>query len=210
MKTNAILFAAAALAGAWAFSAPAAAQSAHQKHMGAAPAGAQTGNKAGAHSGSLASPYAGQEKQAIKTLSAKDVDDLVNGRGWGFAKAAELNGVPGPAHLLEMKDMIGLSAEQTAAIQKLFAAMKAEAIPLGKQLVALERALNTGFAGRAMNEKRLKTALDGIAKVRAKLRYVHLATHFKTPALLTARQIADYNRLRGYTDAAATPKTKQP
>ncbi|MBT3972460.1 MAG: hypothetical protein HOE99_01485, partial [Acidiferrobacteraceae bacterium] len=57
-----------------------------------------------AHGGSIvASPYVGQETRVIKSLSAEDIDDLINGRGWGLAKPAELNGVPGPAHLLEMQ-----------------------------------------------------------------------------------------------------------
>ena len=62
------------------------------------------------------SDYAGQQKRAIKSLSKTDVDDLTNGRGWGLAKAAELNGVPGPVHLLEMKDEIGLTEQQVIAI----------------------------------------------------------------------------------------------
>ncbi len=195
ISTFTILFA----AGAWAFSAPAFAQSAeHLKHMGTAPVGAQTG--------APAAPYAGQQNRAIKSLSAKDIDDLKNGRGWGLAKAAELNGMPGPTHLLEMQDKIGLSAEQVAAIDKLFAAMKAEAIPLGKQLVVLEGTLNKAFAERDITEKRLKVMTGQIAKVRAQLRYVHLATHLKTPALLTPGQIEDYNRLRGYGGGPAKPK----
>ena len=49
--------------------------------------------------------------------------------------------------------------------------------------------------------------LDKIGAVRAKLRYVHQATHLKTPAVMSNRQIDDYNRpRRGYGDAEATPK----
>ena len=48
--------------------------------------------------------------------------------------------------------------------------------------------------------------LNKIGAVRAKLRYVHLATYLKTPAVMSNRQIDDYKRLRGYGDAAATPK----
>ena len=40
--------------------------------------------------------------------------------------------------------------------------------------------------------------LGEIGKLRSELRFVHLATHLKTPALLSALQIEDYNRLRGY------------
>ena len=57
------------------------------------------------------SKYAGEEKREIKSLSETDIEELKNGKGWGLAKAAELNGLPGPAHLLEMKEEINLSAK---------------------------------------------------------------------------------------------------
>jgi hypothetical protein len=63
-----------------------------------------------------ASPYAGEQTRAIKSLSQDDIAELRRGGGWGLAKAAELNGVPGPAHLLELKDDIPLNEEQVAAI----------------------------------------------------------------------------------------------
>jgi len=44
------------------------------------------------------SKYAGEENRAIKSLSESDIEELLSGSGWGLAKAAELNGVPGPAH----------------------------------------------------------------------------------------------------------------
>jgi hypothetical protein len=59
---------------------------------------------------------------------------------------------------------------------------------------------------RNIDDQRLCAMLDKIGAVRAKLRYVHQATHLKTPAVMSNRQIDDYNRLRGYGDAAATPK----
>ena len=39
---------------------------------------------------SHASDYSGEEKQAIKSLSADDIAELKRGGGWGLAKAAEL------------------------------------------------------------------------------------------------------------------------
>jgi hypothetical protein len=146
-----------------------------------------------------ATPYAGQHLREIKTLSAKDIEDLQNGRGWGLAKAAELNGLPGPAHLLELKDKISLSPAQTAKIEALFSAMKARAIPLGKRLVALERRLNQGFAKNEIaSPSDLRNQLSEIADVRRDLRFVHLSTHLETPTVLTHHQIEMYNRLRGY------------
>ncbi len=50
--------------------------------------------------------YSGQEKRIIKSLSPDDMAELRREGGWGLAKAAELNGVPGPVHLLEMKEAI--------------------------------------------------------------------------------------------------------
>ena len=50
------------------------------------------------------SKYAGEENRSIKSLSPDDIAELRRGGGWGLAKTAELNGVPGPAHLLEMKN----------------------------------------------------------------------------------------------------------
>jgi hypothetical protein len=144
-------------------------------------------------------PYAGQEQRAIKTLSAKDIDDLRNGRGWGLAKAAELNGLPGPAHLLELKDEIALSPTQVSMIEAMFAAMKARAIPLGEKLVALERRLNKAFAENEITTPSiLGEHLSEIAEVRRDLRFVHLSTHLETPAVLSRQQISAYNRLRGY------------
>jgi hypothetical protein len=88
------------------------------------------------------SKYAGEEKRDIKSLSETDIEELKNGKGWGLAKAAELNGVPGPAHLLEMKEEIDLSAKQIQAIEEIFKKMKQEAIPLGLELIDLEMELN--------------------------------------------------------------------
>ncbi len=146
------------------------------------------------------SDYAGQEKRAIKSLSKTDVDDLENGRGWGLAKAAELNGVPGPVHLLEMKDEIGLTEQQIKEIEALFEEMKRDAARLGKELVQHERELNDHFADRTITEELLIDLLGRIESTRRKLRYVHLSAHLKTPAIVTEKQIRLYNRLRGYSD----------
>jgi len=78
----------------------------------------------GHHHGGHASPYAGQEQRDIKSLSKEDIAELEKGGGWGLAKAAELNGVPGPAHLLEMRKEIGLSANQIAKLEVIFKDMQ--------------------------------------------------------------------------------------
>src|SRR3954462_9789448 len=84
------------------------------------------------------SPYAGMQTRSIKALSDQQIDDLKSGRGMGLALAAELNGYPGPSHVLELGDKLGLTSDQRARVQTLFNDMKAEAVPLGEKLIAQE------------------------------------------------------------------------
>jgi hypothetical protein len=55
-------------------------------------------------------PYAGLEGRSIKALSEQQVADLRAGRGMSLALAAELNGYPGPMHVLELADSLDLSS----------------------------------------------------------------------------------------------------
>lgn len=145
------------------------------------------------------SKYAGEEARPIKSLSQDDIAELRRGGGWGLAKAAELNGVPGPAHLLELKARIPLDAGQVAKIEAIFAEMRAKAITQGEQLIALERALENRFRDGTIDDAGLRTMLAEIAEARRDLRYIHLATHLQTPGILSPEQIATYNALRGYS-----------
>lgn len=144
------------------------------------------------------SKYIGQENRSIKSLSADSIQQLTQGKGWGLAKAAELNGMPGPSHILQMKNEIALTKGQEKKIQELFDSMKSKAIPLGLELIELERKLNDSFSNRTIKDETLHQQLDSISKVRKKLRYVHLVTHLMTPKILTSKQIEKYNNLRGY------------
>lgn len=160
------------------------------------PATSTTASETG-HSGHV-SPYAGEQARTIKSLSPEDIDDLTNGRGWGLAKAAELNGLPGPAHLLEMREEIALTTEQVRRIEEIRARMQADAIRIGTRLVDLERDLDEAFASGSIEAESLRRAVSEIERVRGELRYVHLAAHLETPDILTPGQIVAYNRLRGY------------
>ena len=148
---------------------------------------------------SLKSKYAGQESRKIKSLSQADIKELQRGGGWGLAKAAELNGYPGPAHILEMKDKINLSDKQELKIQSIYNEMKVEAIQLGKQLILLEIELNNAFSNKTINQSQLEKLVQDIEKTRAELRLVHLSKHLQTPDVLSNEQIALYNKLRGYS-----------
>lgn len=144
------------------------------------------------------SPYAGFENRAIKSLSEADLEELRRGGGWGLALAAELNGVPGPAHLLELKEEIGLAPAQVAAIEAIHARMREEAQEAGARLIRAEEAIEAAFRDGGLEPARLRALIDAAAAARADLRFVHLRRHLDTPALLEPAQIAAYRRLRGY------------
>jgi len=158
------------------------------------------------------SPYAGLETRPVKSLSETDIDELRRGAGWGLALPAELNGVPGPAHLLELKDEIGLLDEQVAAIEAIYEEMKAEAIPAGERFIATEEAIEAAFVSGGIDAGRLRALIEESAAARAALRFVHLSRHLQTPPLLTADQIARYQVLRGYAadPCASVPEGHDP
>jgi Spy/CpxP family protein refolding chaperone len=152
------------------------------------------------HSHPAPSPYAGMQDRAIKSLSEADIEELRQGGGWGLALPAELNGHPGPVHLLELQDDIPLRPEQVEAIQQLFEAMRAKAIPAGERLIAAEAAIEAAFANGTVDEDGLRQLLAEAESARTELRFIHLSQHYRTVPLLTDRQIQRYDVLRGYAE----------
>ena len=150
-----------------------------------------------AHQGHV-SKYAGEESRIIKSLSRADIEELRAGGGWGLARAAELNGMPGPAHLLEMKNEISLSEDQVSELTEIFNRMNRLARNHGEILIRLESELETGFRERTITNESLRRQLQAIGQVRSELRYIHLSAHLETPEILTQQQITRYNSLRGY------------
>src|SRR6202165_5722338 len=108
-----------------------------------------------ATSASAQTPYAGMQTRPIKALSDQQIADLRAGRGVGLALAAELNGYPGPSHVLELADKLDLTTDQRTKVQGLFDSMKAEAIPLGARLIEQEAALDKQFASRTVTPESL-------------------------------------------------------
>ncbi len=152
------------------------------------------------HSHGSQTPYAGMQNRAIKSLSDKDINELQRGGGWGLALAAELNGMPGPAHLLELKDQIPLDSDQAAKTQALLDEMRKAAIPTGERLIAAEKALEAAFAAGSVGESSLRRLLADAESARTELRFVHLSQHYKTVQYLKPEQIKHYNILRGYAE----------
>lgn len=143
-------------------------------------------------------PYAGMQARPIKALSDQQIADLKAGRGMGLALAAELNGYPGPSHVLELDDKLDLSAEQRTSVQQLFDSMKAEAIPLASRLIEQEADLDRQFANRTVTPESLKASIAAVAATQGVLRETHLKYHLSTGAILSPSQMVKYAELRGY------------
>ena len=143
-------------------------------------------------------PYAGMQTRPIKALSEQQMADLGAGRGMGLALAAELNGYPGPSHVLELADKLELSVDQRASVQRLFDSMKAEALPLGSKLIQQEADLDNQFANRTVTPESLKASTTAVALTQGELRETHLKYHLSTIAVLSPGQLQRYAELRGY------------
>ena len=152
-----------------------------------------------------AAPYAGWQARGIKALSAQQIDDLAAGRGMSLALAAELNGYPGPRHVLDLGTDLGLTAAQRAAFEALFRQMQAEARRLGAAILAEEAALDHTFSSGRADEAALRERLAALGALQGDLRYVHLRSHLAARALLSPAQLAEYSALRGYAAGDEPP-----
>jgi LTXXQ motif family protein len=143
-------------------------------------------------------PYTGQQQRDLKALSVEEVKQYLEGAGMGYAKPAELNHYPGPAHVLELADSLGLSREQRSETRRLMDAHRAEARAIGAKLVEAEGNLETLFRRGKVAETELAEAVRTAAALQGEYRAAHLETHRRLRAMLTDEQVARYDRLRGY------------
>ncbi len=136
----------------------------------------------------------------IRGISEEDIEGYRTGAGLGFALPAELNGYPGPRHVLDFSDELKLNTDQLEEIQNLYDEMLPQAIALGEQILQAEAELELAFREETISIEYLADQLDLIGDLRADLRYVHLSTHLSTITILTSHQVQQYNVLRGYAD----------
>ncbi len=164
------------------------------------PAGHAAAAGVAAPGSTQSSPYIGQEKRTIKSLSDQEI---VAGRGVGFARPAELNHYPGPLHVLRFKEQLELTADQAEKVQAIFDRMSRDAKALGKEWVDRERALESSFSGYTITTDQVSAETVAIGELQGRLRAVHLTAHIATRAVLTPDQIAKYDVLRGYQATVA-------
>jgi hypothetical protein len=148
-------------------------------------------------------PYTGLQSRPLKALSEQQVADLRAGRGMGLALAAELNGYPGPMHVIELADELALTKSQRHRMQQLFDDMRMEAVALGDRLIAEEAELDRQFASRTVTPVTLGAATAAIGRTQAELRATHLRYHLLTVDVLSPHQTQRYIELRGYSGPSA-------
>ena len=154
----------------------------------------------------IQSPYVGQETRGIKALSQADIEGLLAGAGTpfgGMAKPAELNGYPGPRHVLDAVEAgeFDLTTDQREQVEVLYSKMRSEAITLGTQIIDVEQALDNAFQNGTINEAFLEEKIAESTDLYAQLRILHLKYHLYMVDVLTPQQVAQYNELRGYSSS---------
>ena len=146
------------------------------------------------------SPYAAGFDPAatIRSLIPDEIGQIERGEGAGFALPAEVNGVPGPRHVLDLAAELGLTPEQIEGVEALVDDMLDVVIPAGQRYLDAVEALESDFRARTLTEADLPGRVAEVARLEGELAAAHLVAHLQTAALLTPEQIAEYNRLRGY------------
>jgi hypothetical protein len=120
-----------------------------------------------------------------------------------MAKAAELNGYPGPVHVLALAAQLGLTEDQRHDVQAIFDRMSGAAKPLGGQLIAQEQALDQLFAKGEITWISSRPRRPPLPSCKVGCGWCIMCAHLQTRALLNADQIAHYEKLRGYGDQKA-------
>jgi hypothetical protein len=152
---------------------------------------AHTGH--GSHeAGSSASPAHRRMQAALDERNAV----LAQGLGAGLAFPADQNYYPGPLHVLELKEVLRLTAQQERQVEGLQAAMFTASRPASKRLLEAEARLSRLFADGIADEARVRAATIETERAWAEVRLVHLFAHLKTRALLTEEQRRLYHEAR--------------
>lgn len=138
------------------------------------------------------------QSRPIKALSEEQIAGLRDGKGMAMAMPAELNGYPGPLHVLELATQLSLSEEQIARTEQLFAEMRHQARTAGEEIIVAEQELDVLFRDKKADPDTVSSAVTKAALAQGKLRDVHLRYHLDMVDVLSAEQIAAYNKLRGY------------
>lgn len=157
-----------------------------------------------AHHGSHGGPGGTPHHALAQTCAGAFEETVRDGRGFGMAFVADQQGYPGPLHVLELKERLGLSRDQETKAQALLAAMYAESRPKSARLLDAEAKLRRLFAGSRPDEAAVRAAVAEVETARADVRLVHLMFHLKMRDALTDDQRRVYQEARWGTSGTPT------
>ncbi len=142
--------------------------------------------------------YPQLQESEVRGLTPEQIEGLRNGDGMGYALPAELNGYPGPKHVLESADDLGLNESQREATAKIRAEMLEKAKATGAALVSAYESLDQEFRSQDIDADRLRNHTEQIGTLEGELRAIHMQAHLEMMTVLTHAQILQYSELRGY------------
>ncbi len=151
-----------------------------------------------------AQPYAGQQMREVASLSAQEPTEFLDGRGMGLARSAELNGHPGPMHVLELAEELRLTPEQRESVKAAFDRMKAKARSLGEAYIEAEKAVDQAFKSGTADAATVAARVAEANRLLGEVRLSHLQAHVEITPVLTPEQRARYADLRGYTGGVSS------
>jgi len=118
------------------------------------------------------------------------------GAGAGMASYADLNGYPGPKHVLEMRDTLRLTDDQEKNLEAIFDEMSENARAKGELIIAKEIELDAKFRLGVATMSGVLRLSGEIGMLRGELRAVHMTAHIQAKEILTKQQIGLYNAIR--------------
>lgn len=146
----------------------------------------------------------------VRTLSAQEVKVLRSGGGDEMVLAAELNGYPSPARVLEMGEELGLTPDQRFELARLNAITQGKARAMGDRIVVAEKNFDVFMAAAEQPIDLIRAHLDNIAGLHAALRGIRIASHMEAFDILTEPQRRQYAELRDLPPAPTRPVEKEP
>lgn len=144
------------------------------------------------------SPYADMEIEQQFSMPADEVSELRAGEGMGLAMPAELNGYPGPKHVLDLAGPLALTNSQRQQIATVRSQMTEAAVAKGGEILAAEARLTGLFRDGVATGSEVDGLTAEIGRLQGELRSIHLSAHLLTRSLLTPEQIGAYDEHRGY------------
>jgi Spy/CpxP family protein refolding chaperone len=158
--------------------------------------------------GSL-TPHHDAHGSDVPGLGIDEIEELRQGHGMGQARVAEVQGYPGPRHVLDAwhAGELALTSEQSAQVQAIMRVMTREAQRLGVLVLDAERGLADAFRSGRIDASTLRADLERITALRSELRLVHLQAHLETRAVLDPDQLARYADLRGHAPKGVAPRS---